>query len=235
VEPFPPPTTVKETNQFFGLINFSRRFLPGLAATLKLLTDALQGSKKGGDAVPWTTDKEAVFTAAKRALAAATRLAHPHQAAVISLAMDASATHVGACLQQRPPGTAAWQPLGFYSKKLDAARVKYSAFDRDLLVCYLGIRHFRHLLEGRQFVLYTDHKPLTHALARTTDAWTARQCRQLSYIAEFTSDIQLVKGVDNLVADTFSRPPHLPRRPRLQLSPLHRLFPSRRRLWQRHM
>ena len=207
VESFPPPTTIRETQQFLGLINFYRRFLPGLAATLKPLTDALQGAKKGADAVPWTPDKAAAFSAAKGALAAATRLAHPLQSAVVSLAVDASASHVGACLQQRSPRSAAWQPLGFYSKKLDTAQVKYSAFDRELLACYLGIRHFRHLLEGRQFVIYTDHKPLTHALARTTDAWTARQCRQLSYVAEFTSDIRHIKGVNNVVADTLSRPP----------------------------
>jgi transposase InsO family protein len=63
------------------------------------------------------------------------------------------------------------------------------------------------MLEGRAFTIFTDHKPLTFALARTTDPWTARQCRQLSYIAEFTSDIQHIKGTDNTVADTLSRPP----------------------------
>ena len=72
VESFTTPSTVKETQQFLGLVNFYRRFLPGLAATLKPLTDALQGAKKGADAVPWTSDKEASFTAAKKALAAAT-------------------------------------------------------------------------------------------------------------------------------------------------------------------
>jgi cleavage and polyadenylation specificity factor subunit 1 len=210
VESFPPPSTVKETQQFLGLVNFYRRFLPGLAATLKPLTDTLRRTKKGTDAVPWTGDKEAAFTAAKKMLAAATRLAHPNPAAQLSLAVDASATHVGASLQQKSPGSAAWEPLGFYSKKLDTTQVKYSAFDRELLAIYLGIRHFRYMLEGRRFVVLTDHKPLTHALARTTDAWTARQCRQLSYVAEFTSDIRHLKGTDNVVADALSRPPASP-------------------------
>jgi hypothetical protein len=52
--------------------------------------------------------------------------------------------------------------LGFFSKKLDPAQQKYSAFDRELFAVYAGIRHFRHLLEGRKFAVYTDHKPLTH-------------------------------------------------------------------------
>ena len=37
--------------------------------------------------------------------------------------------------------------------------------------------------------------------------WTARQSRHLSYLAEFTSDIRHISGVDNVVADTLSRPP----------------------------
>jgi transposase InsO family protein len=121
--------------------------------------------------------------------------------------VDASAEHMGAALQQRLSPMAAWQPLGFYSKKFDAAQVRYSAFDRELLACCSGIRHFRWMLEGRRFTIYTDHKPLTFALVKAADAWTARQGRQLSYVAEFTSDIRHVPGVENVVADNLSRPP----------------------------
>jgi hypothetical protein len=63
------------------------------------------------------------------------------------------------------------------------------------------------MLEGRRFTLYTDHKPLTTAVRRSTEPWIAKQCRQLAYIAEFTSDIQHIAGTDNVVADTLSRPP----------------------------
>jgi len=110
-------------------------------------------------------------------------------------------------LQQRTTAAAPWQPLGFYSKKLDPAQTRYSAFDRELLACVAGIRHFRFMVEGRSFTLYTDHKPLTFALSKAAEPWSARQCRHLSYIAEFTSDIRHISGVSNVVADTLSRPP----------------------------
>ena len=121
--------------------------------------------------------------------------------------VDASAEHVGAALQQRTAPTAPWEPLGFFSRKLDAAQVRYSAYDRELLACVQGIRHFRFMLEGRRFTLYTDHKPLTFALSKAAEPWTACQCRHLSYVAEFTGDIRHIAGQDNMVADTLSRPP----------------------------
>ena len=120
-----------------------------------------------------------------------TNLAYPKMGVDLGLMVDASADHVGAALQQRTGPAAGLQPLGFFSKKLDQTQQRYSAYDRELLACVLGIRHFRFMLEGWRFTLYTDHKPLTHALAKVVEPWTARQSRHLSYLAEFTSDISL--------------------------------------------
>ncbi len=142
---------------------------------------------------------EAAFAAAKQSLLTATHLAHRTVGAELSVVVDASATHVGACLQQRLPGKKAWQPLGFFSKKLEAAQQKYSAFDRELFACFAGIRHFRYMLDGRRFAIFTDHKPLTYALTKVSKPWRARQTRQLSYVAEYTSDICHIAGAANVV------------------------------------
>ncbi len=203
---YPRPSTVKQLQAFLGVINFYRRFVPAAARVLKPLTEALKGSPKPATVLDWTPEMDGAVHAAKAALSKATLLAHPLPAAELGLAVDASADHVGAVLQQR---TAAWQPLGFFSKKLEPAQIKYSAFDRELLACCLGIRHFRFMVEGRKFAVFTDHKPLTHALFRVQEPWTARQSRQLSYVAEFTGDIRHVPGVENLVADALSRPPEV--------------------------
>jgi hypothetical protein len=85
--------------------------------------------------------------------------------------------------------------------------MRYSAFDRELFACVTGIRHFRYMLEGRPFTIYTDHKPLTFALGKVSELWTAMQLRQLSCVAEFTTDIWHIPGSENIVADTLSRPP----------------------------
>jgi hypothetical protein len=100
-----------------------------------------------------------------------------------------------------------WQPLGFFSHKLSKTEGNYSTFDRELLAAYTGIRHFPTMLEGRQFQLWTDHKPLVAALQPVSPPWSGRQQRQLAYISEYTTDLQHVPGTSNVVADALSRPP----------------------------
>ena len=73
----------------------------------------------------------AAFSAAKASLVSATPLVYPSPSAQVSLAVDASASHVGTVLQQRVGSS--WRPLAFFSRKLTSPQSKYSAFDRELL------------------------------------------------------------------------------------------------------
>jgi hypothetical protein len=149
----------------------------------------------------------AAFDAARTALGAAALLAHPEQDQELAVMVDASAENVGAALQHQRSAAADWQPLAFFSKKLEPAQMRYSAFDRELFACVDGIRHFRYMLEGHPFTIYTDHKPLSFALGKVSEPWTAIQSRQLSYVAEFTTVIRNIPVSENIVADTLSRPP----------------------------
>ena len=83
---------------------------------------------------------------------------------------------------------------------------KYSVFYRELLAVYAAIRQFRWALEGRRFYVLSDHKLLTFALHRQSDAWSARQQPHLSYMVEYTSDIRYLAGKENVVAYCLSRP-----------------------------
>jgi RNase H-like domain found in reverse transcriptase len=200
---------VEQLQTFLGLLNFYRRFVPAAAQILRPLTDALGGGSRGKAAITWSEEMTAAFRAARESLADTALLDHPAAAAELALVTDASASHVGAVLQQRRRGQA-WRPIGFYSKKLSQAEAKYSAFDRELLAVYSAIIHFQHLVEGRNFAVFTDHKPLVGAVARQSNPKSDRQRRHLSFVAEFTADIRHISGQDNVVADTLSRPP--PRR-----------------------
>jgi RNase H-like domain found in reverse transcriptase len=184
VSKFPQPQTVKQLQAFLGLFNFYRRFVPATAALIRPLTDALRGNPAGAAPVKWSAAMLATFESSKAALAATTLLDHSAAAAELSLVTDASATHLRAVLQQKQPGSS-WRPLAFFSRKLSDAEQRYSAYDRELLAIHSSILHFRYMLEGRRFVVFTDHKPLVGALSRVSEPRSDRQRRQLSAIVEF--------------------------------------------------
>ena len=204
---FPAPTSKAGVQRFLGMLNFYRRFVPNLAASLAPLHSLTSGKKN--EAITWSPDCQVSFEAAKKKLAAATLLHHPSPFAATALTVDASETAIGAELSQRGSDHA-WKPIAFYSHSLTTPERKYSAFDRELLAAYLSVKHFKHFLEGRKFIIFTDHKPITHALTSNTDNRSPRQTRHLSFISEFTSDIRFIKGERNVVADALSRPPAVP-------------------------
>lgn len=61
------------------------------------------------------------------------------------------------------------------------------------------------MLEGQNFYVYTDHKPLIYALNAKPDKYTPRDIRQLDYISQYTTSIRYMKGDDNTVVDMLSR------------------------------
>ena len=204
IQQFNPPTSLRQLREFLGMVNFYRRFLPNCAAIVKPLTDLLIGKRKHDSSFCWTEAAESAFDQVKCLLAATTLLSHPNSEAPINVMCDASDYCVGAVLQQFVDG--AWQPLAFFSKKLSPTECRYPTFGRELLAMYLAVKHFRHYVEGRSFHIMTDHKPLTHAIHLPSTRHSPREARHLSFIAEFTTDIRFVKGTQNVVADTLSRP-----------------------------
>lgn len=201
---YPKPQTIVELRRFIGAVNFYRRHLKNAANVQAPLNGMLKESKKNDKRpVPWTPVAETAFETLKQQLAEATVIAHPDSTAQLRLSTDASSSAIGAALEQSKNNN--WEPLGFFSKKLTPAQVNYSTYDRELTAIYEAIKFFRPWLEGREFSIATDHKPLIYAFQQRMDKASPRQVRQLSFISEFSTDIQYVAGQQNEVADAFSR------------------------------
>lgn len=201
------PKTIKELQRFLGLLNYYRRNVKRAAHIQAPLNDMLKGNKNKNIQLEWTEEQKQVFETCKKQLADATLLAHPDPTAQLVLFTDASDTAIGATLNQfkNSDSIRDIEPLAFFSTKLSTAQQKWSTFDRELYAIYAAIRHFRHMLEGRQFTVFTDHRPLTYVFLQKADKCSPRQLRQLDYIGQFTTDIQFVKGADNIPADMLSR------------------------------
>ncbi|CAI2737064.1 unnamed protein product [Dicrocoelium dendriticum] len=198
---FPCPTSLRQLKRFLGMVNYYRRFIPHAAAMLMPLTDLLRETHSD---FHFSEQAQQAFEKAKCTLAKQCTLFHVRQGAPLSLHVDASNTAVGAVLHQTVDHQK--QPLGFFSKRLQPTETRYSVFGRELLAIYLAVRYFRHLLEGREFCIYSDHKALASAFSANPDKYSPREIRQLDYISQFSTDIRHVAGNQNVVADTLSRP-----------------------------
>ncbi|GFS96916.1 hypothetical protein NPIL_447881 [Nephila pilipes] len=207
VEPilnYPKPKTIKELQRFLGILNFFRRFLPNVAQHQIALSEFLKGTRKNDNRViEWTTQAEQDFCTCKKLIADATLLSHPKPDAELILQVDASDFAIGGALFQIIDNEP--QPLSFFSRKLSQTEKNYSAYDRELLASYASIKHFIHMLEARDFKLFTDHKPLTHAFKQRLDKCSPRQTRQLDFISQFTTNICYLPENKIITADSLSR------------------------------
>lgn len=201
---FPLPKTAKDLRRFLGMLNYYRRFLPNAINTQAKLYDCTAGYKKNDKReITWNQDLTEAFEECKQHLANAALLAHPKTDAKLAIMVDASDTAMGASLQQ--VNNDSWEPLAFFSKKFSPAQRKYSTFDRELTGVFEAVKYFRSHIEGRNFTIYTDHKPITFAFNKKRASSSPRQERQLDYIAQFSTDIKHISGQQNIVADALSR------------------------------
>ena len=195
------PTSIKELQRFHGMVNYYRKFVRAAAHHMCHLFEALAGKPKRLD---WNDKLQYSFDSIKHALANSTLLHHPDPSLPLAVTTDASDVAIGGVIEQRGPE--GWEPLAFFSKKLSTSQQAWCPYDRELLAAHQGIRHFKYMVEGRAFTLYTDHQSLIPSLSKKTDAPTSRQTNQLSEIAEYTTDIRYLEGKSNFVADMLSRP-----------------------------
>ncbi|GFU90579.1 retrovirus-related Pol polyprotein from transposon opus [Trichonephila clavipes] len=179
------------------------KYLKDAAKTQAPLHELLKGAKKKDRRkVHWTDDTRRSFEKCKTDLAEAALLSFQDLDYPITLHRC-----IRFCCGCSTPAIRKRElkPIAFYSKKLNETQTRYSTYDRELLGIYLSVKHFKHLLEGNDFVIYTDHKPLTFAFKQKNEKASPRQQRQLQYISEFSCNIQHVLGKDNVVADALSR------------------------------
>lgn len=78
-------------------------------------------------------------------------------------------------------------------------------FSKELLETYLSIKHFRYILEGCKFMMYTYHKPLIYALQTTFDKYTPHKIWHLDFISQHTSDMRFISNKGNTITNKLSQ------------------------------
>ncbi|GBM65904.1 Retrovirus-related Pol polyprotein from transposon opus [Araneus ventricosus] len=136
---FPQPTTLIQLRRYLGIFNFYRRCIPKAADILEPLVKFFEGHKNkkkhprsnahsSTEQLQWSDVVTLSFKASKEAIAEATLLRHPIPGAQLSLWVEASNVAVGGSLMQLSNDQ--WEPIAFYSSKLNKSQKNWSTYDR---------------------------------------------------------------------------------------------------------
>ena len=195
VKDWPTPENIDDVRSFLGLATYFRKFVPNfanLAAPMYLMM------RKGAE-WSWSKAADDGFHAIKLALISPPCLAIPNlrdDAPPFYVHTDASITGLGAILMQEE------RPCAYESRKLIPAEVNYATGEQELLAVVHALRVWRCYLEGRQFTVVTDHKPIT--FLQTQQTLSRRQTRWSEFLQSFTFEWLYKPGKSN-PADPLSR------------------------------
>ncbi|KAH9670837.1 Endonuclease [Citrus sinensis] len=192
IRDWPPPTTLSATRSFHGLASFYRRFIPHFSTIMAPITDCMKGGK-----FSWTEAATKAFEIIKEKLITAPVLALPDFSLTFEVHCDASKVGIGAVLSQQG------KPIAYFSEKLNGAKAHYSTYDVEFYAVVQALKHWRHYLIHKDFVLYTDHAALKYL--NSQDKLSHRHATWTAFLQQFTFVVKHTSGESNRVADALSR------------------------------
>ena len=196
-----PPKTQTELRSFLGLCNVYRRFVAGFAKIAYPLNQLLRKgeSPQLGE---FTTEQLEAFEKLRQKLLDPPILALPRADGRFTLDTDASNYQIGCTLlQDQPDGSK--HPIGYWSRGLTSAEKNYSTTEQECLAIVWAVLQLRPYLEGKRFVIRTDHHALRWVLS-LADA-QGRLARWRLRLLEFDFEVQYSPGKAHYAADTLSR------------------------------
>ena len=209
---FPVPRSSKAAHSFLQMVGFYRKFIPNFAS----ISAPLNKFTRKGFPFVWSTEEQVAFDQMKVAITAPTVLALPDPSCPYVIRTDASHVGIGAVLLQHQPPLASdqssvstvpqYRPIAFVSRSLKPAEKRYSAIELECLAIWWSVtQKFHSYIDGQQFFLETDHKPLLSLMTKSYQ--NPRIERWMMSLQQYDMVIRHISGSDNTVADALSRYP----------------------------
>ena len=154
VHNWPTPCNVSELRSFLGLCSYYRKFVKNFAAIAKPLHDLTAKDKN----FKWSEECQNAFQKLKAALTTDPILAHPDFTRDFILDTDASDKSIGAVLSQNIDGKE--RVCAYASRCLSKSERRYCVTRKELLAVTHFVKHFKHYLYGKEFLVRTDHSSL---------------------------------------------------------------------------
>ena len=199
VKEWPVPSNVTELRSFLGLCGYYRRFIKGFSAIAKCLHRLTEKGRQ----FAWTTECQEAFELLKSHLINSPILAHPDFTVPFILDTDASDQAIGAVLSQNIGGRQC--VIAYASRTLTKCERRYCVTRKELLAVVHFVKHFKHYLYGKEFLIRSDHGSLRWLFKFKNPE--GQLARWLETLSAFKFQIEHRPGVQHRNADALSRVP----------------------------
>jgi transposase InsO family protein len=198
---FPKPKTAGQMKQFVGLINYFHDFCEHHAEIMKPLHDMIQNYQKKtrGRTLVWSEGGLIAFDRIIAEISKNHQMFFPREDCPIFLQTDASDYGIGAYCFQIVDNIE--QPVAFVSKSLTATQYKWAIIQKEAYSMFYAFRQLKTILRDRHFTVQTDSRGFRFM---RTDS-NPMVYRWLVDVQEYDFTLEDILGVDNPVADGFSR------------------------------
>ena len=200
----PTPKNAKEVMAFLGLINYFRKFAPGLSQILCPLYDLT----KKGVSFKWTSECERAFESAKALVSSDACMALYDPKKETFLLCDASPIGIAAVLMQK------WddgeKPVYYASCRLDNTQRRYSQLHREALAIMFGLDRFYKFIFGRKITIVTDAQAVKEMFKENGSGSAVASARMQRWGAKLSGfDYKIIHRSSNKMAvpDALSRLP----------------------------
>lgn len=206
VKNYPPPNNKDELRRFLGLTGYFSKFIESYAMKVAPLRILLRKTTPW----KWTSQQQHAFDNIKTELIKPPVLTHfdPNQEHLLVVQTDASNMGIGAILLQSDKfGNR--RPVIYASRGLSDSERRYNTTEIETLALKWAVTEkFYVYLEGKQFIVQTDHQPLCGELKLKRPS-TSRLAKMIMKLQPYDFIIEHTKGKDNSAADALSRIPQL--------------------------
>jgi hypothetical protein len=189
-----PPTNISEHRGLRGFANFLSQFLPHYSA----LTEPLQRLQSNKTHFKWTEEQQQAFDLLKSLFARAPCLIPFDQRAPLSLAIDASATGLGAVLLQHG------RPVMYVERSLTDVEKRYSTNEKELLAVVFALQRCHFYTYGREVTIFTDHRSLLGLVGADLDQMTPQLRRFTERLFPYALKWEYIRGKTNFIPDYLS-------------------------------
>jgi hypothetical protein len=197
---YPRPETPGDVRSFLGLAQFYRRFIRNFSTIAVPLYELTKGTTQ----YTWNQPQERAFAELKKRMSEPPVLARPNFESdePFIVYTDASKFGLGAILSQK--GEDGYEHvINFASKRTSATQEKYGATELECLGAVWAIRNYRPYLEGRRFILVTDHKALEWLFDKRNPQ--GKFARWIMEVQGYRYDIEYRPGNKHANVDALSR------------------------------